>query len=145
MVKLHCPCCGELIEVNPDKGGIVISSCLKSEEPTTAPKEGPFFDKTLHPPALHQQSLETERKRFRTALGDLPIGSAGTEIGDEKESEVLTQIITKYPSKLISDGSELPDVEEPTYERDAKGKPITDVSKIISDYPLEEDEDVDSA
>ena len=43
MVKLHCPCCKQLIEVNPDKGGtIVVSSCLGSEEaPPTAPKSRP--------------------------------------------------------------------------------------------------------
>ena len=120
MVQLTCPCCGELIEVNPDKGGIVITSCLKDEDPPTAPPQGPFFDKTLHPPSLHQQSLETERKRFKKALGDLPIGSAGTE---------------------LDEGSELPVDEEATYERDDQGKAITDINKIISDYPLEDDED----
>ncbi len=120
MVQLHCPCCNELIEVNPDKGGIVISSCLKDEKPPTAPTKGPFFDKTLHPPKLTQQAHQIERERFKTALGTLPIGSAGTE---------------------IEDGSELPVEEEPTYERDDQGKAIADINKRISDYPLEEDED----
>ena len=123
MVKLHCPCCGELIEVNPDQGGIVISSCLKDEVPPTAPKEGPFFDKTLHPPALNQQALEKERKRFKTALGELPIGSAGT---------------------VIDEGSELPVEEEPTYERDAQGKAQVDIKKVIGNATLEEREELEN-
>ena len=123
MVQLHCPCCGKLIEVNPDKGGtIVMSSCLESEEaPPTAPKEGPFFDKTLHPPQLAQKATDEELNRFKKVVGELPIGSAFID----------------------DDGSELPVEEEPTYERDAQGKTHFDIKKIISDYPLEEDEDDD--
>ena len=98
MVQLHCPCCGKLIEVNPDKGGtIVMSSCLESEEsPPTAPKEGPFFDKTLHPPSLNQQAHQIEQERFKRAFGDLPLGSAGDETKEDEDDETQTKE-TKAP------------------------------------------------
>ena len=84
MPEIRCPCCGEMIEVTYLDGGKV--TCLgKGKETDPQPKEGPFFDKTLHPPTLTLQAHEKERERFKKALGELPKGSVGTEEAEEDE------------------------------------------------------------
>ena len=124
MTKLRCPCCGQMIEVQGAS-----ATCLgEGEETEHLPKEGEFFDKVLHPPALAQQAAKQERERFKQEFGELPQGSAEEE---ENSKKVL----------FVQPNGTIPGLEEPTYERDAKGKPITDISKLISDALPEDEEE----
>lgn len=78
------------------------------------------FDTSMHPPTRTSQARDVERERFKEQFQTLPIGS---------EDEV----------------PDLPDAEEePTYERDDKGKPYvpgTLSKKIIEGHEEEDLED----